>query len=206
MLQQTLGIFLEPEYTSEDFIVTNSNIEAFRSLSNTHLWPENRMLILGEEGSGKTHLAGIFQYLYSNSLVCENIESIEDEEYLFHLINSSKTMNCSLLLTAATLPRFRLKDLQSRINATHKVLIKPADDYLLRIILSKHFADRQLPVKEEIIDYILSHAGRSYKTIKQTVNSIDKLSLAAKRNITIPLVKSILSGDNPLTKQSGTLL
>lgn len=206
MLQQTLGIFLEPEYTSEDFIVTNANIEAFRALSNTHLWPENRMLLLGEEGSGKSHLCDIFHHLHGKALICENIELIEDEEYLFHLINGSKTTNCSLLLTATTLPRFQLNDLQSRINATHKVLIKPADDYLLRIILSKHFTDRQLPVKDEVIDYILNHGDRSYKAIKRTVDKIDKLSLAAKRNITIPLVKRILTGDNPLTRQFGIML
>lgn len=191
MLQLTLGLAFEPEHNSEDFIITNANVEAFRAVINPHLWSEKRLLIIGDAGSGKTHLADIFMANNPTAITIENIETICQEE-LFHSINAARNSNTLLLLTSSTLPAFTLNDLKSRINATHKILIKPADDFLLKVIIRKQFSDRQISIKDEVIDYIMTHSERSYKSIKKLVSDIDRLSLAAKRNITIPLVKNLV--------------
>lgn len=205
MLQLTLGLFFERDYCPEDFMVTNANVEAYRAIQNPKLWPDKRLLIIGEEGSGKTHLTKIFKDSLPDSWLAENIENCDEEE-LFHLINKAKNEDKYLLLTATNFTTFQLKDLQSRINSTHKVLIKPADEQLLKIILNKHFFDKQIKVKDEVLDYILTHYERNYKAIKTLVNDLDKLALTAKRHITIPLVKSYLFCHNNQTANHGFLL
>ena len=151
-MQLPLNIQHEHEFGCDDFIVSCCNLEAFNLLHNSISWHDNRLIILGEEGSGKTHLTKIWQqessavvlregYDFSaldgtkTSIIIEDIEQIKNEEYLFHLINFAKNNSESLLMTASSSPCFKLNDLQSRINATHKALIKKPDDELISIVL-----------------------------------------------------------------------
>jgi len=98
----------------------------------------------------------------------------------------------TLLLTASCMPQFSLRDLQSRINASNKVLIKKPDDQLLKSLLLKHFYERQLIVSKDVLDYIFTRAERSFAYIELLVTKIDELSLEEKRNITLPLVKKVI--------------
>lgn len=199
--------FYSPVYYSEyDYVVSCSNIEAYQFLSKPDKWSEGRLLVVGEEGSGKTHLASIWMQLYNATFVspdsllrsnkkawvCEDIDRIYDEEFLFHIINRANIEGIKLLLTSRQLKAYKLQDLQSRINATSKILIKPPDDNLLRAILIKWFVDRQLAVSDNVIDYIITRIERSYKFVKILIHELDLLSLEEKRSITIPLVKKAL--------------
>jgi chromosomal replication initiation ATPase DnaA len=208
MRAQLAFSFYTPIYYSEcDYVLSCSNLEAYKCLSTSDKWPEGRLIIIGEEGSGKTHLANIWQQLKNavfinesselsynkgQNLICENIQNIQNEEFLFHLINFCKAQEAKLLLTAAKLDQYALPDLQSRINATSKILIRPPDDNLLRVILMKWFVDKQLLVAEEVIEFIIARVERSYSYIKGFMLNLDQLSLEEKRSITIPLVKKVL--------------
>lgn len=204
--------FLTPEYnaTNHDFITSLCNIEAYKAINNYTNWPSGRILILGEEGSGKTHLSKIwlqntnaykfesfFQNnlynLKSNFLLAEDIDSNYSELDLFHIINYCSTENVSILLTARQLPNFNLNDLRSRINATHKILIKQPDEELMAILLNKYFIAQQIDVEPETIEYISSRIERSFYTVKQTAFKLDHASFKYKKAITIPFVKHILS-------------
>ena len=206
----------DKEFCESSFLVSYCNLEAYRTIT-TNKWKNNRVLIMGEEGSGKSHLAEIWQNttdasyinfdkklfsgLYdvnSKAFVYENIEnirSLDAEAQLFHLINFANDNNKPLLMSASNYPNFRLKDLKSRIAATYKVLIKKPDDMLLRVIVQKHFSDRQLRVSQEVIDYMIVRIERSFSAVKHLVEKIDRLSLEKKSNITIPLVKAVINDE-----------
>jgi chromosomal replication initiation ATPase DnaA len=206
-MQYTLQFIGDKKLKEEDFILSYSNIDAYQHIKNYEYWPESRLILLGPEGSGKSHLAKIFideidanlvdvnqeyEDLEASAWVIEDIENIVNETMLFHKINFAKEHSIKLLMTAETLPKYTLKDLQSRINASSKVIIKKPNDEILRALLFKHFAERQLKIHQEVIDYIFSRTERSFAYIERLVINIDKLSLEEKRNITVPLVKRVL--------------
>jgi chromosomal replication initiation ATPase DnaA len=58
----------------------------------------------------------------------------------------------------------------------------------------KLFSDRQLRIDGEIVDYMLARMERSFEAAQRLVAAIDARSLAARRDITVPLVRQVLSG------------
>jgi chromosomal replication initiation ATPase DnaA len=210
MKQLSLNLFLEQDYNQDDYIISSCNYEAHKAIYNPQFWVNNRILILGKHGSGKTHLCNIFAknqpnsafvdlektsleifFKAENAIIAENIEEV-CEEALFHLINHADEQKQFLLMTASTYPRFSLRDLQSRINATQKFLIKTPDDELLQAILLKHFTDKQLKVSREVLNYLFARSIRDFHFIQELVKAIDLTSLQEKRNVTLPLVKEVL--------------
>ena len=63
-----------------------------------------------------------------------------------------------MLITARTAPatwRIELPDLASRLRALPVVALEPPDDALLRAVMVKLFADRQLAVDESLVAYLV---------------------------------------------------
>ncbi len=210
MNNQTTFQFELPAQNHNDFIIANSNLQAYRYIADPeapHHWPEQRLLLIGPEASGKSLLAQRFAqvsgaiYLHhkdaldidnTSALIVEDICRFENENQLFHIINQSREEGVRLLLTAQYMPQYRLRDLNSRIRATSKVVIKSPDDALLREILNMQFQKRQLRVMPEVLEYILTRSERSYTYIQRLIYLLDTLSLEQKRNITVPLVREVL--------------
>jgi len=218
MKQITLDLNSQQDYAKDNFITSLCNIDAYNAITKEVAWPKNQLMIIGEESSGKTHLANIWQtkndavflkhnedfnkYISLNSsYILEDIDLLKNDDYLFHLINHCINNSFTLLLTCKTLPNFKLIDLKSRINSMHKVLIKNPDDDLTKVLLLKHFSDRQLKVSQEILDYILTKTERSFSFISRLVNSIDKLSLEKRRNITIPIIREVFISNFEIIKE-----
>lgn len=207
MGQLVINFTHKPEFDRDDFIIDQSNKSAYDTIQNDYLWPDNRMLLLGENGSGKTHLANIWASLYDadiidlrnakpeirdQNIVLDNIDCIEDERELFHAINMAQQKGIKMLMTSSYLPHYKLADLNSRINSLYKITITSPSLELLKIILLKSFFDRQLKVANEVLDYILNRMKRSFKYLKCLVEKLDSISAEEKRNITIPLVRKII--------------
>ncbi|MGB1548480.1 MAG: HdaA/DnaA family protein, partial [Alphaproteobacteria bacterium] len=70
------------------------------------------------------------------------------------------------------------------------------DDRLFAAVLVKLFNDRQVPVGEEVIAYLLNRIERSFATARETVEALDREALARRRRITVPLIREILGGEN----------
>ena len=68
------------------------------------------------------------------------------------------------------------------------------DDELLRKVLVKLFADRQLVVDKPVIDYLISRMERSLSAAVALVEALDREALAAGRGITRPMAAGVLAG------------
>src|SRR5581483_5735780 len=76
-----------------------------------------------------------------------------------------------------------LPDLRSRLRALPVVTISPPDEALLKAVLVKHFADRQLAVEPHVIAYIALHMEQSMEAAAAVVAAIDRAAMAAHRKV-----------------------
>ena len=209
----------------EDFLVAACNQEAVCIVDSWPNWPFFGVCIYGPEGCGKTHLANVFatnvakltehpykvpfvraenldiNYIRSifaehKCLVIENLESLKNEEALFHIYNLYRDEGGNILFTSSTAParlNIKLPDLRSRLNIIPAVEIKAPDDDLLSALLVKLFDDRQILPSPEIINYMLANMQRSFSYARKVVEEIDNISLERKHAITLAIVKEAIS-------------
>lgn len=119
----------------------------------------------------------------------------QSEEALFHLHNRILGAGGTLLVTGEGAPArwdIRLPDLASRLRATEVATLEAPDDALLSAVLVKLFADRQLEVSPDLIQYLLSRIDRSFEAAKATVEALDRAGLSRKRAITPRLAGEVL--------------
>ena len=204
----------------EDYIITESNNFAFDLIVKMVKGEISFGLISGPAYSGKTHLSKIliknarnYKTLYfdrdyqnilnrfevSDILILENIDKVKDdkaEQDLFHIINFAKENNKKLLMTSRkpiSEIDLNLEDLESRLNSILEAKIKEPDDQLMKLILIKIFNDKQLKIKPNVIDFLVSRLERSYKSINLFIEKIDKFSLEKGKKITIRLINDLLN-------------
>ena len=196
-----------------DFFVSEANALALAQLDQPEAWPDHRLILVGPEGAGKTHLAHVWaeaqhaeilsevpkdamSAVEAPALVLEDVDRGRvSEEGLFHLLNAARASRTPLLMTARAAPKrwpLSLADLKSRIEATSTATIDAPDDVLLSALLVKLFADRQLSVEPRVIAYALARIERSFAAAQTLVEKVDRFSLAEKRAITVRVLGQIL--------------
>jgi chromosomal replication initiation ATPase DnaA len=200
----------------EDFLRGPSNAAALALVDAWPDWPHRGMALVGPEGSGKSHLAAIWAQaagarlvsaraldardvpsaLATGALVVEDIaEGAFEERALFHLLNLAREEQAFLLLTARNSPAgwsFALRDLGSRLKAVPVVTLAPPDDVLLRAVLVKLFADRQLAVDEGLIGYLMTRIERSFAAARAVVAQLDREAMRRQRPLTKALAAELL--------------
>ena len=119
----------------------------------------------------------------------------QSEEALFHLHNRLLGNGGTLLVTGEDAPSrwdIKLPDLASRLGAAEVAILDAPDDALLSAVLVKLFADRQLEVSPDLIQYLLSRIDRSFAAAKATVEALDRAGLSRRRAITPRLAGEVL--------------
>jgi chromosomal replication initiation ATPase DnaA len=193
--QPPLPLAYVPRLGSGDFCVSDSNRAAAEWLQAPAAWPMPRTVLVGPEGSGKSHLAALFAARH-NGRIIDAADTRSDGEAMFHAWNAAHA-DAPLLLTARQLPRawvHGLPDLASRLGATPLVRIGDPDDALITAVLGKRFVDLGLRVGPDVIAYLVARIERSYASLAATVARLDALSLAERRDITVPLARELLEG------------
>ncbi len=117
------------------------------------------------------------------------------EEALFHLHNRLLGAGGTLLVNGEQAParwEIHLPDLSSRLRAAEVASLDAPDDMLLSAVLVKQFADRQLEVSPDLIQYLLSRIDRSFEAAKETVQALDRAGLSKRRAITPRLAGEVL--------------
>jgi len=121
-----------------------------------------------------------------------------DERALFHLLNLAREDEAYVLLTGRQLPSTfenGLRDLRSRLRAIPIVSMMPPDDQLLRALLVKFCADRQMSVDESVVGYLASRIERSFVAARRTVERLDAEALRLGRPVTRALAVELLRDD-----------
>jgi chromosomal replication initiation ATPase DnaA len=218
-----LDLALNPKLSREDIIIGKSNRAAVEIIDLWPAWPSPVVVLAGPIGSGKTHLArawaakaGALPLISteiasfpasSQAFLIEDIgEERLNETALFHLVNSVRQQEGSLLLTSRLRPaswNIDLPDLKSRLQAATVVEIAEPDDALLLSVLAKLFADRQVIVEPNVSEYLVTRMERSFSEAVRIVALLDALALEKKARITRALAASIFSAGDPRQAELG---
>lgn len=201
----------------EDYLVSPANRAAVEAIDSWPDWAQRTLAIVGPAGSGKTHLLEVWRARAgghkvparmigedtiglasaSGALAVEDIDlGIADERVLFHLFNLARETSLSLIVTSRAAPgelEIKLPDLRSRLRAMPLVSIAQPDEPLLMAMLVKLFADRQLKVGPDVIEYIAHHVGQSAEALSRVVAIIDRLALQGRRKVTRTLANEALA-------------
>ena len=210
MEQSYFNYNLKPGLAIDDFFVSTSNKKAYNFILNKKI-DNQKILLIGPNKSGKTHLGKIWQknnnavsyennfeiiLNYKKNIFIDDFLKNINEEQIFHLINHCSINKLTILLTSnkeVFEHNFLLKDLVSRLKTFNLLRIDLPDDDLIINLMIKLLHDKQIIIKnEEIFHYILKRIERSYEEIFLLIENIDKLSLKKKRELTIPLIKKLL--------------
>jgi len=200
----------QPQMERDDFLVSPSNRPALELIESWPDWPNPLVILFGPPGAGKSHLVNIWtgdsgaaevdlsrnaEAPRTKALFIDNIDNRPiDETRLFHLINEVSEAGQYLLLTARTPVadwNLTLPDLVSRLRLATPVHLETPDDDLLRQVLVKLFADRQLLVDKPVVDYLLKRMERSLSAALQLVDAIDREALVESRRITRALAARV---------------
>jgi len=213
--QLALALPHAENFSHEDFLAGTSNEAALGLVERWPDWPDRALAIVGREGAGKSHLAAIWAdiagarrvsaralgetnlpaALATGALVIEDAVGPFDERALFHVLNLMRQQDAFVLMTALRPPaawRVELADLASRLRVIPTVELSPPDDALLRAVMIKLFADRQLAVDEALIAYLVTRIERSFGAARDAVENLDREALRQKRPVTRALAAELL--------------
>ena len=204
------------KYYEQDYYVSSNNFSAYRLIESWPNWPDKWVNIFGPTGCGKTHLSNILKKKISTTQIIEaknlsdeklsklkncecviidNYKKNIEEKLLYSLLNQSKQID-SYIVINSSLPikdyNYELKDLRSRAESFVDLGIELPTDDLLRVIITKHFSDKQINVTPKISEYIIKNIERSYEKVFKFIKEIDDLSLSSGKSININLIKKVL--------------
>ena len=206
--QLVLALDHAESFAREDFLVGPSNEAALALIERWPDWPDRIMVLVGPQGSGKSHLAAIWAAaagarsiaarsldvaslpaaFATGALVVEDLaERRFDERGLFHLINQAREERAFVLMTARSAPAawsIAVPDLVSRLRVLPVIELAAPDDALLRAIIVKLFSDRQLAVDEALVAYLAARIERSFAGAQKAVKALDREALRLQRPVT----------------------
>lgn len=214
-LQLAFDLPAREAWARADFFASPANAEALQTVEAWRDWPGGRLMLLGPQGTGKTHLAHIWAtetnalWLAPDEIDARLPEIAADacvildgahrvagraETALFYLYNRLIPQG-RLLLTASKPPRdwgLGLADLLSRLQAMPVARLEPPDDALLAAVLAKLLADRQISAPPNLIPYLLPRMERSISAARALIAALDARALASHRPLSRQLAAEVL--------------
>ncbi len=200
----------------DDFLEGPGNAAALALVERWPDWPNRVMLLAGPEGGGKSHLASIWSELAGSrvisaqaltpelvpsslatgTLAVEDIDrGVVDERALFHLMNLARQDDAYVLMTSRRAPStlaVELRDLMSRLRAVPVIEVAPPDDALLRALIVKLCADRQMLIDENLVSFLTTRIERSFAAARVAVELLDREGLRLGRPVTRALAAELL--------------
>ncbi len=175
----------------------------------------------GEHGSGKTHLlraATRHQGIYLNAatdclpdpgepvspgslIAVDDVQALSEAgaAALFGLFNQWKTRQGTpgafTLLSSGPCPPRQLQireDLRTRLGWDLVYRLETLSDDERRDALLQRAADKGTPLSTDVTNWMFNYYARDMSALSSLLDALDRYSLAEKRAITVPLLKSYL--------------
>lgn len=218
--QLSFNLDFRPAYGRDDFFVGSANEEAILNIDKWPDWGISPFLIIyGEEGSGKKHIASVWQrksnavLLDATSFPRTDLQQVleetpniilhqlhlllgdrESEEKLFHLYNRYIGLNEKrhVLMTSRLSPsqeEIVIPDLRSRIMGSRIIRIRNPDDTMLMQVLGKQLTDKGFQPSEDLLQYAVNMMERSWTMPKKLADILNRISLDQKSKLTRKMVR-----------------
>jgi chromosomal replication initiation ATPase DnaA len=133
--------------------------------------------------------------LATGALVLEDLKpNALDEAALFHLLNLVREERGYLLITARLAPAALVVgtiDLASRLRAIPVAALAAPDDALLRSLIVKLAADRQLSVDQPVVNFLANRIERSVVAARAAVARLDEEAMRQHRPVTRALAAEL---------------
>lgn len=210
--QIPLALPFTPALGPGDFLTHGGVRLALELLADDKPWPQNRLMLWGGAGVGKTHLLHVWANETGASIVdgrqlhepfwpegpvsIDDADQVPSEEALLHVLNAAAECGHRLLLTSTRPPArslIGLADLASRLRATMAVELGPQDDDMLAALLVKLLSERQITVPPPIQKWMLTRLPRTAGTIREAVERLDYAALAAQSSVSRALAAECLA-------------
>ena len=190
-----IGPAAEPDF---DNYIAGPNAEAFarvRSLADGSL-REAIVYLWGDPGSGRTHLLRAAARRNAQLVIADDVESLEPaaQQQLFAAINAARDGAAPVLAAGRLSPAGLAlrEDLRTRLAWGLVYQLKPLSDAEKAQHLRAEAARRGLRLSEEVVGYLLTRLPRDLPSLNGVLDALDRYSLAAKRPVTLPLVREAL--------------
>lgn len=226
MRQLALPLGLAPPcLRPQDYLECRSNEGARRWAERPQAWPDGRLVVWGGEGCGKSHLLQVWAArehaarlegpflsrlpsIEAPAITLDDADMAPDPEVMLHLLNVAAERRLSVLL-AGRLPASRwdvqLPDLSSRLRATISVEIGQPDDEMLRALLVRQLAERQLAVSQTVQEWLLCRLPRTGAAIREAVARLDYAALAAGGHVDRSVAAAIIAELSKVGESSAAL-
>ena len=190
-----LAAAVEPDF---DNYVAGPNAEAVASLRGfaAGATRDAVMYLWGEPGSGRTHLLRSAAKANPGLVTADDVDDLDEpaQQRLFAAINAARE-GAPPVLAAGSRPPAQLalrEDLRTRLAWGLVYQLKPLSDAEKALHLRAEAARRGLRLPDEVVGYLLTRLPRDLPSLNSVLDALDRYSLAAKRPVTLPLVREAL--------------
>ncbi len=209
------------EKTLENYIAGGNQqlVDALKLFASENLG--QLIYVYGKKSTGKSHLCkAVFDIIVGNKVYVDQYNSkllsnidiqntqyliIDDfdailekentEDLLFYCINEFILSKKSILISSIKSTEeidFIKNDLKSRLTSYLIFNIKEISDEQKIKVVKKITEDIGWTIEENVCQYIMNHYPRDLFFLCNVLKSLDRNSLALKKKVTIPFVKSIV--------------
>jgi DnaA-homolog protein len=130
-------------------------------------------------------------------LAVDDVDRATDAQqaWLFTAFNHVIANGGAVITAGATPPiTWQVRDdLRTRLGSGIVFELRAIPQDALLPLLYDYALQRGIKINEDVLTYVLTHTKRDVATLCYSINGIDRLSLALKRPITIPLVRAFLA-------------
>lgn len=178
---------------------------------------EPAVAISGPQGSGKTHLCSILACESGGFLTrigedggldlmpgispegsffaLDDIERLTRPQLLLAAIERARLIGTRIVLAGRGAPgewAGGLRDLSTRLEAMPRVALCEPSEALIRAVIAKLFADRQLRVDASVIDFAIPRISKTFAAATAFVAAADAAALTFQSPITLSLVRRVV--------------
>jgi DnaA-homolog protein len=185
----------EPDF---DNYIAGPNAEALARVRDlaTGALREAIVYLWGEAGSGRTHLLHAAARANRQLVIADDVEGLDPaaQQQLFAAINAAREGAAPVLAAGGVSPAGLAlrEDLRTRLAWGLVYQLKPLSDADKAEHLRAAAARRGLRLSDEVVGYLLTRLPRDLPSLNTVLDALDRYSLAAKRPVTVPLVREAL--------------